>query len=1102
MLSRPMWRETHPDRRPDACRACGETALPAASFCAGCGTPLRPECLACGREIPRDARFCPWCGSYMATARANEPSGDFQVSGEIPRGERRIATALFSDLVEYTTLTEVLDPEEVAGVMNRLKLAATRIVEGYGGTLNQFAGDEVMALFGVPRAHDDDPVRGVRAAFELHAAVRELGDELAPRIGRSLRLHTAINTGLMIIQRRDRRDGVYGVTGDAINTAARLAREATRDEVLAGPDTWRAIRDHFEVERLGPLRLRGKAEPISAYRVLRPAASRRPTPERNFEGLRGRHAELDMLRGAFDAASGGRAQLVAVSGEPGVGKTRLFQEFAASVSPQQLVLRGHCPSFGAVAPYQPFRDVLRDALLPSGGHGSELEHAVLRVRALGSGCEAHLPSLLALLSLPKGLPPSPVEVVSDRLHEATLLALHALLGALARERSVVLVLEDWHWADSASESVLEHLARSLDCERLLVLVNFRSQHEPSWASRALRVELAPLGVEDTRAIVQRFLGDVSDPLLRRIQERTGGNPLFIEELCQSVRELGADHVAPQRVIADLVPDTVAAVVRARIDRLTPAQVHVLKLASVLGEEFPRALLEKLCGTERSIDAALEGLVRAELLQERAEGATCRFKHAIVQEVAYALLLHQQRRSLHAAVGHLIEERAGTRVEDQIERLTHHYARSSEREKAVFYLEHCGDKAAASGAMVQALGHYREAVGILDELPQTPAQMKRRIELSHKLAGVAIYRPGLGLRVVLERSHQLAQQLGDARAERRCLYWVGWLDAALGRWREALSEFERCAALAAAEGDRRLLARLDSNIGQALYHMGEFDSAVTHLERSIERRRAIPNDPTSGPVVAQALAYLALVDAERGRFELADKHSDQALELAEIAGQLQFEGALRCIRLTVEAFRGNFAACAVAADELASRAQRIGSTYMLAMSRSLGGYARYMLGEHSEGVAAMREGVGILEGAEHALTLSLPQACLASALSAIGSLDEAEDLALRALGRCEEHEDRVGEAMARRVLFSVAARRAPRGSPEVDAALEAAVATARRLGTPREEALTWLRAAELMSQAWSPAWRREVLLDCATRFETFQMPWFRERSEELLAQMRA
>ncbi|HEX5065330.1 MAG TPA: AAA family ATPase [Myxococcota bacterium] len=989
----------------------------------------------------------------------------------------------------------MLDPEEVAGAMNRLKLAATRIVEGYGGTLNQFAGDEVMALFGVPCAHDDDPVRAVRAAFELHSAVRERGDELAPRIGRSLRLHTAVNTGLMIIQRRDRRDGIFGVTGDAINTAARLAREAARDEVIAGPDTYRAIRDHFEIERIGPLRLRGKSELIVAHRVLRPAARKRPRASREWEGLSGRRAELACLGAALEEARAGQARFVAVSGEPGVGKTRLFQEFASSLSPQQLVLRGQCSSFGSVAPYQPFREVLRDALLGQGGEGSELERASARVRSLGSFCELHLPSLLSLLSIQIDAQPMPSEAISDRLEEGNLAALHAVLRALARERGVVLLLEDWHWADPASETALDYLSQALEGERVLALVNYRSQHKPSWVARAQRLELAPLDLDDTREMAQSILGDVSDPVLQRIHERTGGNPLFIEELCRTVRELAGDRgLAPQSVVGDVVPDTVAAVVRARIDRLTPAHVHVLKLASVLGEEFPRVLLARLCGGD--LDVPLEGLVRADLLHELADGVTCRFKHAIVQDVAYAMLLHQRRRALHAMVGRVIEEEAGPRVEEQVERLAHHFARSDERERAVFYLERSGDKAAASGAMVQALGHYREAVSILDELPPAPVQMKRRIELTQKLASVAIYRPWRSMRGVLELSYDFARRLGDAAAERRSLYWMGWLDASLGCWPEALAHFERCLPLARTAGDGKLLAQLDSNIGQVLFHAGDYPRATQHLERSIERRRAISGDLAAGPVVAYAQGYLALIDCESGRFDRADERLEEAFKLAEISGQPQLDGALRAIRITIAAAQGSWAACAAGAAELAPRAQRIGSIYMLAMSHSLGGFARYALGEQAEGVAAMRSGIELLERAENGMNLSMLYACLASVLVRIGSLDEAESLALRALERAQLM-DRMGEATALRVLFTVSARRSPQGGPEVDAALQAAIEVARQRGSPRAEALTWLRAAEELAQVWSPAWRRELLLDCAKRFDALQMPWYRARAEELL-----
>jgi tetratricopeptide (TPR) repeat protein len=400
-------------------------------------------------------------------------------------------------------------------------------------------------------------------------------------------------------------------------------------------------------------------------------------------------------------------------------------------------------------------------------------------------------------------------------------------------------------------------------------------------------------------------------------------------------------------------------------------------------------------------------------------------------------------------------------------------------------------------MVQALGHYREAVSILDELPATPAQMKRRIELTEKLGGVAIYRPWRSMRGVLELSYDFARRLADSAGERRSLYWMGWLDASLGCWPEALAHFERCIPLAREAGDAKLLAQLDSNIGQVLFHTGDFPRAVAHLEGSIERRRAMGNDTMASQVVAYSLGYLALIDCESGRFDRADTRLEEAFKLAEMSGRLQLDGALRGIRVVTHALRGNFAACASAAAELAPRAQRIGSIYMLAMSQSIGGYARYLLGESAEGIASMRSGIQLLERAENGMNISLLYACLAGALSVVGSLDEAESLARRALQRAEAQEDRMGEPMARRVLFAIAARRAPQGGPEVDMALEAAIEVARRRGSEREEALTWLRAAEVLAKVWSPGWRRELLIDCAHRFDSLQMPWYRARAEELM-----
>ncbi|TMA23401.1 MAG: cyclase, partial [Deltaproteobacteria bacterium] len=560
-----------------ACPACNAAVLPDTAYCSACGAPLSQRCESCRRGIPGDARFCPYCG-----APAGRGARERSAQPEIPHGERRNATVLFSDLSGYTALNQALDR-----VLNRLKAEATRIIEVYGGTVNQFVGDEVMALFGVPRAHDEDPRRAVRAAIDLHDHVRTVGDRLAPQLGSALRLHTGVNTGLMITQLRDRRDGVYGVTGDAINTAARLAAAAGDDEIWIGPETYRAVRTAFDTESVGALSLRGRSEPLLTHRVLRaPPAGAAPPGARLTEFV-GRRAEMEILARCFDDARAGHGRLVGIAGEPGIGKTRLCDEFALGLPADALVLRGQCSPFGSVAPYEPFREVLRSALLSPDGEGSEADRVVARVESELPACAEHLPTLLGLLSLHSDTHPIPV-ADADRSQIAILSALQALLAALAQSRPVVLLLTDWHWADPASEPALYHLAETVAARRLLVVVNFRSYYHPHWAATAVRIDLPPLNASDTRPIVHRIVGaDASDALVERIFERTSGNPLFVEELSKALVDFGsAGGLDAEKLVESVVPDNVAAVLRARIDRLPSPCIELLRLASVLGASFP------------------------------------------------------------------------------------------------------------------------------------------------------------------------------------------------------------------------------------------------------------------------------------------------------------------------------------------------------------------------------------------------------------------------------------------------------------------------------------------------------------------------------------
>jgi len=1019
---------------------------------------------------------------------------DAAADGSLPalaRGERRRATILFSDLWGYTALAETLDPEEVAVVMNRLKDLATRVIEFFGGTVNQFVGDQVMALFGIPVAHEDDPVRAVRAAFELHRAVRAVGAELAPRIGQTLCLHSAINTGLVISQRRDARDGMFGVIGDVINTGARLLLVSGEDEIVVGPETRRVIEPFFDGEALVPVTLRGKTLPVAAWRVLRARTDSRfdAARRRGLSDFMGRRRELDTLSAALQEAAGGRARLVTVEGEPGVGKSRLFHEFERYVEGAQgrdvRILRGRCPSYGTVAPYRAFLDVVRQGLALAGGPDVEAGAPVSEAPPTDRDEPApelapHLAVYLHLLSIRSDSHPLPRGLLGDALREAVLTAITALVGALARRSPVVLLLEDWHWADEASERALRHLLLQLADAPLLVLVNFRPYRRPRSDDLApLPVRLAPLDARETEDFVASLLGrEGTRELATRVHRHTEGNPFFIEELCRSLAEGsggGAFGVGPGGARRLDVPASIAAMLRVRLDRLAPDTAEVLRIAAVLGEEFAAPVLARLVPAPERLEGCLDQLRGAELLRpiEDARERSFRFKHALVRDAAYEGLLLRRRRELHGEAARALEAHVGEGGLDAFcEQLAHHYAESDQTERAVHYLDRSGNKAVASGAMIQGLEHYRRAVAALDALEPTEERMRRRIDLSLKLANTAIYRPSLESVRALARAHAYSERLGHAPSVVRTLYWMGWIEHALGRWSEALPHFERCAPLAKALGDEKLLAQLSSNMGQAFFYAGDYARATEHLEAAIEARRRIDGPTSRAPVIAYSLGCLALMDAEVGRSERAYARAKQAFVLGEGGGS-QLEGALTCFLAVVQLFRGDWDASRATAELLAPRAQRIGSTFMLGVSRNAAGYAAYRMGDRAEGLRLLRESVRDLESSEVRMQISLNYACLAEALALEGAAGEAEAFGQKAVARAEAA-DRLGEAQGHRALAIAALARPVPDLALAERRFAASVAAAEEKGSRRDAAITRLVALEQLAAARGEAPKADAL----------------------------
>ncbi|MCH8882177.1 MAG: AAA family ATPase [SAR324 cluster bacterium] len=469
------------------CPKCQHENPEQAKFCLECGAKLERSCPSCGESLPATARFCMSCGHDLSKPLA--PSAHPE-SHQIPasEGERRQATIVFCDLAGYTAMNEKLDPEEVEGIMGRIKAEAVSIVESHGGIVNQFVGDEVLALFGIPSAHEDDPRQAVKAALELHELTRRFSPEVEQRIGRPLRMHTGIHTGLIVTNLRDARDGTYGITGDTVNTGARLKALAEDDQVLVSQETQRRISPFFETEVLPAVEMKGKAGAVRPYRVL--GESRIETrfdaaEQRGFTPFTGRERELAILNACLEKALAGEGQFVTVVGEAGVGKSRLLYEFRHSLEREKVtVLQGRCQAFGENTPYLPLIDALRRGLQLRDEDSPEamVENAVANVKAIDPALEPYIPAYLHLLSISSKQYALPQGLAGDELRRTLQEGYAAILIQTAKLRPLVFFLEDWHWADEASDAALKYLLGLIAPYPLLLIVIYRPQYTANWGS--------------------------------------------------------------------------------------------------------------------------------------------------------------------------------------------------------------------------------------------------------------------------------------------------------------------------------------------------------------------------------------------------------------------------------------------------------------------------------------------------------------------------------------------------------------------------------------------------------------------------------------------
>jgi class 3 adenylate cyclase/tetratricopeptide (TPR) repeat protein len=755
--------------------------------------------------MPPDARFCDACGQQNAvatTAPTPPPSASGPRAYTPPHlaqkilqdrakleGERRTVTVLFADAVGSTALGERLDEEAVYDIMRRAVALMLEAVHRYEGTVTQFRGDGVMALFGAPIAHEDAARRAVAAALALQRVLAEYAGEVQRRHGIELQFRVGLNTGPVVVGRiSDALDMDYTAIGDTVNLAARMEQLADPGTIFLSEHTERAVRDYVDCEPLGALAVRGKAEPVAAFRALREKSIRTRIEAAAGRGLTpyvGREHELSVLRGYFDQARRGQGQVVFITGEAGMGKSRLLLEFHRGIAEDGVTwLEGQCISFGKNVAYLPVIDILKSAF--GIAEGGDEAHIVACVEEHTATWQAEARATASYLKYLLNVDPGDAAVATmDPLERraGTFDALRALLVEESRHRPLVVVIEDLHWVDEKSEEALTAVMGVIASAPVLLVLTARPGYAHRLGERSFfnRLALGTLPPEESEALVEHVLDAVVLPeqLRQLITGKAEGNPLYIEEVTRSLLETGVlQHVSGSYTLAHegepvRVPDTIQEIILARVDRLAEDARRAIQLASVIGREFTVRLLQRISDVQTHLDDALVELRTLELIFETGylPELAYSFKHALTHDVAYSTLLLERRRILHRLVAAAIEELYQDRLADQYEMLAHHYAEGEEWPKALEYLVKAGDKAAAAYANGNALDFYARALTLCERLGDAGLPTLARVAQRRSMVNVTIGQPTEAV-ADLNRMHDAARDLGDRRLVARALYLRG------------------------------------------------------------------------------------------------------------------------------------------------------------------------------------------------------------------------------------------------------------------------------------------------------------------------------------------
>jgi class 3 adenylate cyclase/tetratricopeptide (TPR) repeat protein len=893
------------------CPKCQHLNDSAAKFCAECASPLARTCTGCSNPLPPSAKFCPECaqptGVSTSAASSFGPPESYTPghlaakilnSRAALEGERKQVTVLFADLKGSTELLADRDPEEARNLLEPILRLMMEAVHHYEGTVNQAAGDGIMALFGAPVAHEDHATRACYAALRMQEQVKRHAEGALHTFGVNLQIRVGLNSGEVVVGaigsdlRMD-----YTAVGRTTHLAARMEQHANPGSILVTPSTLELVDGFVTVKSLGPVTIKGLIEPLEVHEVtgVGPVRTRlQAVARRGLTRFVGREAELEQLRRVQQLADAGNGQAVALMAEAGLGKSRLVYEFAHSPDLEGwLVLECHAVSYGKAMSYLPVINLLQSYFEVSERDEPQAitDKVEAKLLALEHSLAHTLPTLLALLNVPvKDATWQKLDPAQRR--RRMLDGVRHLLLREAQRRPLLLIFEDLHWIDNETQAVLDGLVEDLGSARILLLATFRPEYQHGWAGKNYysQLRLDAFAGESGGQLLDALLGD--DPTLQSLKQLlvNHGNPFFLEETVRTLLETKAlegssgSYRLTRPIEAIQVPATVQVILASRIDRLSLEDKHLLQIAAVIGRRVPFSLLRAVADLpDEALRSGLDRLQAAEFVYETGlfPDLEYSFKHALTQEVAYGGILQDRRRELHAQIVSSIETLHHNRLGEQVELLAHHALRGELREKAVSYLFQAGLKAGRHSALRIAAGWYDQAMRVLEALPDSRYKLEQsfdiRIQVRSALTNLGETRNALQ---PLREAEALAGKLNDERRRGLVYALLCIMNCYHGELDEALASGARALATAEQIGDASL--RLVTGIYLQATHLyrGEYERVVELATGSIA---VMPAGEVSyfghgpGPIMGQCNLVRSL--AELGRFVDAARHAQEVLRLA-------------------------------------------------------------------------------------------------------------------------------------------------------------------------------------------------------------------------------